>query len=105
MLIKMYTILLYNRTGHLRPISKVMMNSMKQRPSVDTSSHIVRKFSDCHGNRRVVTACADPPLVHVLLQMNPVCPPKSLFFQIHFNIILSYYPPSPKWSLPFMFSD
>jgi len=46
-----------------------------------------------------------PPLDPILSQMNPFHIPTPCFINIHFTIILSSTPRSPKWSLPFRFSD
>jgi len=45
-----------------------------------------------------------PPLIPVLSQIDPAHTLTSSFFKIHFNIILSSTPRSPKWSHPFRFS-
>jgi len=47
----------------------------------------------------------NPPLIHILYQINLVHIIITYFFKTNFNIILQYITKSPKAFLPFRFSD
>jgi len=46
-----------------------------------------------------------PPPIPILSQLDPVHTPTSQFLKIQINIILSFTPGSPKWSLSLRFKE
>lgn len=46
-----------------------------------------------------------PPMISILSQMNPIHTLISCFFMIYITITFPSVPRSPKWSVPFWFTD
>jgi len=82
-------------------------NSMERRHSWEANSHAASQDIPLlsWSPKVYYSVHSSPLLIPILRQMNPVHIFTLCFFNMHFNIISPPTPKSPKWSLPFRFSN